>query len=131
MNDIRIEDTKSNAELEYAIKTVYSEKGFDFTKDEWSFIKNAGYDKLDVAKLCCENAVMSEVECYERYVIVAWDNGPREEVVQKTLDERYEQWIDVEKYPEVDTFCCEEWMIDGLTGLVDFQFFVLYGEYDG
>ena len=130
MARISIENAKSHDEIEYAIREVHSERGFDFSKEEWDAIKKAGYDKLDVARLCCEYAVLAEVECYERYLIIAWDKGPSEEAVLALLEHRYDQWVHIEENPEVESYCCEEWMIDGLTGIGDFQFFVLYGKYD-
>ena len=130
MIDIQTEKTRYNAELECAIRSAHKERGFDFTEKEWSEFGNAGYDKLDVAKLCCEHAVLADVNCYERYVIVAWNDGPREELVQALLAERYEQWVDVDRYPEAEPFCCEEWMIDGLTGFSGSQFSYIYGDYE-
>lgn len=125
MADGRIENARSDAELEYAIREIHSKQGFGFTDKEWGIIAKAGYDKLDVARLCCENAVEVEVESYNRSLIVAWDNGPCEESVLAMLEHRYEQWVEANKRQE-DPFRCEEWMIDGLTGFSGFEFFVIY-----
>ena len=115
---------------EDAIRTIYAANGFDFSETEWDDFASSGYSKLDVAKICCEHAVLADIDCYNRYVIAAWNGGPKESLVQALLDERYEQWVDVEHHPELEDVCCEEWMIDGLTGFGKFHFSIIYGVYD-
>ena len=128
MDDKRIIGAVSTADLEYGIREVHSERGFDFSEAEWDAIKRAGYDKLDIAKLCCEMAVMAEVECYDRRLIVAWDAGPSEEDVLKVLERRYCEWVHLDDHPEAENYCCEEWMLDGLSEVGQFDFFVIYDE---
>lgn len=126
--DKRILNSKSNGELEYVIREIYSENGFEFTEDEWNVFSEAGYDKLDVAKLCCECAVLVDVECYDRYMIVAWSNGPSEDSILGILNSGYEQWVDVDKYPDAESYCCEEYMLKRIDTL-SFEYSVIYGDY--
>lgn len=63
------------------------------------------------------------VDCYDRHLIVCWDEedniqndgwAPSEPEIDKILETRYEQWVHVEENPEVESYCCEEWMLMGL-----------------
>lgn len=130
MIDRKEENARYKASLECAIISAFGERGFDFTKEEWQNFETAGYDKESVARLCCNHVVFSSVDCLDRYILVAYDNGPEESAVKNVLEERYDQWNDIDNYPEVETYCCEEWMIKGITDFADFKFHVIYGDYD-
>lgn len=66
------------------------------------------------SKSCYKHAVIVEVPYYERHLLVMWDSDIEEDTVLKILDKRYDQWVHIEENPEVEDYCCEEWMLMGL-----------------
>ena len=130
MIDERIVNAACKADTEKAIKSIFDERGFEFTEEEWNELNKKEFDKMDIAKLCWNHVVFSSVDCLDRYILVAYDNGPDESAVKNVLEERYDQWNDVENYPEVETYCCEEWMLEGMVEFGDFRYYVIYGDND-
>ena len=76
--------------------------------------------------LRAEHMAVVDVECYNRRLVVFWDGDTREKRVREVLEERYMQWVQIDVYPEVEPWCCEEWMLMGLDeiGLVYFPAYV-------
>lgn len=119
-----------NEKIENTIRERFSQKQFDFSDDEWLDFQKKGYNKLDIAKLCCEHVVIAEVECYERRLIVSWNGDQMNEgVVSEILEHSYDQWVNIDENSEVEYYCCEEWMIKKLKDFdKNFDFYVIYDE---
>ena len=67
--------------------------------------------------LRAEHAVFYDVDVFDRTLIVAYNGDVANETVYGILDARYDQWNHIDENPEVEYYCCEEWMLMGLDGL--------------
>jgi len=73
-----------------------------------------------------EHMAVVDIECYERRLVVFWDAYISEKKITDLLEARYEQWVHVSENPEVEDYCCEEWILLGLDeiGLDYLQFYI-------
>jgi len=62
-------------------------------------------------------SVTVEVFCFERYLAVTGYSTMTSEQIRALLEERYDQWNNLDEFPEAEPFCCEEWMLMGLDEL--------------
>lgn len=67
--------------------------------------------------LRAEHIVFYDVAVFSRALVVAYYGDVPEETVYGILDARYDQWNHIDEYPEVEPYCCEEWMLMGLDEL--------------
>lgn len=58
-----------------------------------------------------------DVSCLDRWLTVKGYSTMDEDAVSALLDARYDQWNDPESYPEAESMCCEEWILEALDEL--------------
>ena len=61
--------------------------------------------------------VTYDVFCFDRVLAVIYNGDVDESLVYRILDTRYDEWNHVDENPDVEPFCCEEWMLMGLDEL--------------
>lgn len=53
-----------------------------------------------------------DIDCYERGLGIAWnDEKVSEEQMQSAADAAYDRWVHIEENPEVESWCCEEYIL--------------------
>lgn len=52
------------------------------------------------------------IDCYDRGLGIGWDDeSVSQEQMQRTVDDAYDRWVHVEENPEVESWCCEEYIL--------------------
>lgn len=67
------------------------------------------------------------IDCYERSLFILWNGSKTEAEVQREADAAYDRWVHVDENPEVEDFCCEEYIVAELEKL-GFDFDYAYSE---
>ena len=62
-------------------------------------------------------SVTVEAFCFDRYLTVTGYSTESEDTITSVLENRYDQWHNLDDFPEAEDFCCEEWMLMGLDEL--------------
>lgn len=56
--------------------------------------------------------VECDIDCYDRGLGIGWDDeSASQEQMQRTADDAYDRWVHVEENPEVESWCCEEYIL--------------------
>lgn len=53
-----------------------------------------------------------DIDCYDRGLGIGWnDEKVGKEQMQHTADSAYDRWVHIEENPEVESWCCEEYIL--------------------
>lgn len=64
-----------------------------------------------------------EISCYNRRLGIGWDDYTiDEERVQAVADDAYERWVHVDENPEVESYCCEEYILHRLDDALGMEY---------
>ena len=69
-------------------------------------------DSREAPFITCKRAVVFDVVCYNRRVIVMYDDGIEEDKLRTMLDARYVLWCNGDEGSH--DFCCEEYLLKPL-----------------
>lgn len=59
-----------------------------------------------------QHCMECDVVCYERGITIAWnDEQVSDELMRSVTDDAYDRWMNVEDNPEVESWCCEEYIL--------------------
>lgn len=76
-----------------------------------------------------DHVIVVDIDCYDRTLTIAWNGQLDPGEVHSIADRAYFRWTNVGNYPEVEGFCCEEYVLHTLSN-IGLEYDFCYGEED-